>query len=1004
MELLSIVLLSEGNTDLLARTLESLRGLSDSSVEIIVTGQLEQTGVLELLVSEETLRGKLRYLALPAGEKPGVCLNAAARLAKGRYLTFLREGAALSPMVCGAAAETLDRAKGAVWCYSGAQVGGTEEMLPPINWPDYKKEGKLFSDLISERSVAFSSVVMTKEQIQELGGFDEDLPALAEEEFLLRLAQNYPAVYLRMKALEVEERAIGPEEAVDRVIARCFLVSEFLPELYRLGLTERVVRALLEEIDEAGAWETAEAYLAILREDAECWSAIQAYFEERYPQREIQECETENVSGVRNCVGCGACSGVCPENVITMEYDEEGFLYPKVDENRCTRCSFCLYVCPAQQEVEAVPAPTDCYALQAEDRVRMGASSGGVFPVLARHVLSRGGYVAGAVFDKKFRVHHVVSDREKEIQAMQTSKYVQSDTSKVYPQIRSLLEEGKTVLFTGCACQVAGLRAFLQKPYENLYTMDVVCHGVPSVKVYEAYIRESERRAGRLTEVNFRKKSVFGWQTNLYLRFASGREYRPEKMDLYLSCFLSDWILRESCYQCEFKGMKYSDLTAADFWGIQNLEREFEDGKGTSYLSINTEKGEELFRAIRGEMKKSVHMGKEKTRKARLYNPSAASSVERPAFRDNFFKAWKEDPSSLEDGVGRAIRSLKSLRFDAALILHWSSNFGNALTNFGLYTFLAGKRKVLAVDNCGSLQPQGSFRDFAKRHYECSSDHYPMHSIKAIEESCAVLVVGSDQVWNVMFNRSFRSGKYYQLDFAGDRVRKVAYGASFGMKGAEPPAEGYTELYRRFDRIGVREKFGVEVCRETYGAEADWVLDPVFLPEREAYDAVAAESERDLAEPFILAYILNPTAEKRQACLEVQRRLGGVKVISICEPVEQTIDLSRHVLDFAYVQQKVTVEDFLYFYQNCVYVITDSFHGTCFSLIYEKNFMSFVNRQPDRFTVFEQFGDASSHIGKGYSEVFLETCMTPLDYDRIGEDLRRERERSRRWLEEAMNP
>ncbi|HIW83897.1 MAG TPA: glycosyltransferase, partial [Candidatus Dorea gallistercoris] len=159
MELLSIVLLSEGNTDLLARTLESLRGLSDSSVEIIVTGQLEQTGVLELLVSEETLRGKLRYLALPAGEKPGVCLNAAARLAKGRYLTFLREGAALSPMVCGAAAETLDRAKGAVWCYSGAQVGGTEEMLPPINWPDYKKEGKLFSDLISERSVAFSSVV-----------------------------------------------------------------------------------------------------------------------------------------------------------------------------------------------------------------------------------------------------------------------------------------------------------------------------------------------------------------------------------------------------------------------------------------------------------------------------------------------------------------------------------------------------------------------------------------------------------------------------------------------------------------------------------------------------------------------------------------------------------------------------------------------------------------------------------------------------------------------------
>ena len=403
-------------------------------------------------------------------------------------------------------------------------------------------------------------------------------------------------------------------------------------------------------------------------------------------------------------------------------------------------------------------------------------------------------------------------------------------------------------------------------------------------------------------------------------------------------------------------------------------------------------------------MEKALHIGKEKTRQSRLYNPSAVSSVERPYFRDVFFDQWKRDPGSLKDVVARSIQSLKSLRFDVGLILHWSPNFGNALTNFALYTFLSKKWKVIAVDDCGTLRPQGTFRNFAKNHYICSSDYYPAGLIKSVEESCDSLVVGSDQVWNVFFNRSFQSGKYYQLDFAGDQVRKVAYGASFGTKGAEPPAEGYAELYRRFDSIGVREKFGVDVCRDTYGAEAQWVLDPVFLPEREDYNALAKESAKQWEEPFILAYILNPTAEKRKACLEVQARLGGnLKVISICEPAETTIDQCRHVLDFAYIQQNVTVEDFVYFFRNCAYVITDSFHGTCFSLIYEKNFMAFVNRQPDRFTVFEQFGNASEHIGNRYTEEFLAACLKPLDYAGISEDLGREKKRCVRWLEEALS-
>lgn len=191
--------------------------------------------------------------------------------------------------------------------------------------------------------------------------------------------------------------------------------------------------------------------------------------------------------------------------------------------------------------------------------------------------------------------------------------------------------------------------------------------------------------------------------------------------------------------------------------------------------------------------------------------------------------------------------------------------------------------------------------------------------------------------------------------------------------------------------------------RDLYGVQAEHVLDPVFLLDAPDYEKLAAESRLEINEPFILAYILNPNEDKRRACLRVQEQLGGdIRIISICEPAPASIDICRHGLDFAWVQSRPTIEDFLYLYKNCRYVITDSFHGTCFSLIFEKKFMSFVNRQPDRFSVFELFGDADAHIGKALTEPFFKACMQSPDFDRIRADIRREQEHSRTWLENAL--
>lgn len=994
---LSIVLRAGSTAQAIQQTLDSLAELEGLDYEIVVVEPRHDGDSLGRLLQQDQGASAVSYLALPPETRPGVCLNAAIRLAKGDYFVFLQAGTTVSPLWLTGAVKALRQVPNS-WCYTAAKVRDTQDTLPPRAWPVFKKKGRVFGDILAG-GISPQSAVLSRAMLQQVGGFDEDLPALVEEELLLRLAQTSLARYNDSPLVEVEQpQRLTPEA----LVARCYWMSSFLAQLERAGLKKSAFTALLEDIDQAEAWGAVNGYLSILEEDPEYRDCIQDYLDRKFPPRQISPAETVDVSGVRDCVGCGSCQGRCPVDAISMVMDKEGFYYPSVDNSRCVQCGLCLTVCPTQrEELPAVPVPDDCCAVQAADDVRMQASSGGVFPLLARQILEEGGYVAGAVFDKDYAVRHVVSDRLEDIQAMQTSKYVQSSTWEVYPQIGALLEQGKTVLFTGTPCQVAALHAFLGKEYEGLYTMDVACHGVPSPGVFAAYLKEFKRRWGRLAEVSFRKKEAFGWSSNLYIRSAAGTAYVPKQMDLYMFSFLANWILRESCYHCQFKGMKYSDLTAADFWGIQHLDKEFEDGKGSSYLTINTEKGKRMFEKISGKLGKTAWFGKEIRPLLSVVNPCIFHSTERPAFRDVFFEQWAKGHAELQGAMNRAF---KSLHFDVALILHWSRNFGNAMTNYALYTYLSKKRSVLAVDNCSSLRPSGVFRKFAKEHYQCSSDYFPGDAIKMIEDSCDALVVGSDQVWNRYFNEGMKSGTYYQLSFAGDKIRKVAYGASFGTKGAEPEEEKCGALFRRFHKIGVRERFGVDSCRELYGVEAEHVLDPVFLPEVSEYEKLAEQSKLHETQPFILAYILNPTEEKRAACLQLQRQLGqDCKIISICEPTSDTIDLSRHMMDFAYVQSEPTIEDFLYLCRNCRYVVTDSFHGTCFALIFQKNFMSFVNRQPDRFTVFQQFGDASTHIGQKPSAEFLERCLQPLDQERINEDLARERERSRQWLEDALS-
>ena len=303
-----------------------------------------------------------------------------------------------------------------------------------------------------------------------------------------------------------------------------------------------------------------------------------------------------------DCCGCGACAQSCPKNYISMEPDSEGFLYPKVDETQCVNCGLCEKVCPILLKQKPDSIKVAAYAAYTSNsELREKSSSGGIFSLLAQEILNRGGTVAGAAFDADFSVRHILVETDAELDRLRGSKYVQSRMEDTYVQIRDLLKQGRPVLFTGVACQIAGLKAFLGREYENLYTVDVLCHGVPSPKVWAHYRREQAQIHGTtLEEVSFRDKRK-GWRHySMALNFAEGVEYcRPGAEDTYLRVFLRDLCLRPSCHSCRFKDFpRLSDLTIGDAWGIERHMPDLDDDHGTSVVLVNSEKGMGLWNAV----------------------------------------------------------------------------------------------------------------------------------------------------------------------------------------------------------------------------------------------------------------------------------------------------------------------------------------------------------------------------------------------------------------------
>jgi coenzyme F420-reducing hydrogenase beta subunit len=347
------------------------------------------------------------------------------------------------------------------------------------------------------------------------------------------------------------------------------------------------------------------------------------------------------------CCGCSACFNICPTDAITMEPDEEGFLYPLINQEECIDCRKCVNCCPILNEnnfkEERVP---DLYVSKHKSKeVLLSSTSGGMFAALSDAILRQGGVVYGVDFDDEFKVLHKRAENLEQRDRMKFSKYVQSNLTDIFTQIKEDLIDGKSVLFTGTPCQTAGLRGYFKNSRlaEKLYVCDLICHSIPSPLIWEEFKKYLEKEnGGKLTNIQFRSKIIDWTRENSNKTFMFKTTAKDEYIfdERYYKLFFGlKTIVRPSCSECRFTDVhRASDITIADYWGIEKYAPEWMDLKGVSLMLINNEKGDKLLDMIGQD----IYFEKRPLQEALNEQQRLSRPVERPANRDEFWKIYKE--------------------------------------------------------------------------------------------------------------------------------------------------------------------------------------------------------------------------------------------------------------------------------------------------------------------------------------------------------------------------
>ena len=697
-----------------------------------------------------------------------------------------------------------------------------------------------------------------------------------------------------------------------------------------------------------------------------------------------------NILERKECTGCSVCAQVCPHNCIEMIETKEGFHYPVVDEKLCTDCGLCVKKCHALNDNFKTDFNQEFYDVRANDEIRMKSSSGGMFTLIADYVLEKGGFVCGASWTEDWLgVEHIIIDDKKDLDKLRYSKYMESSLGNIFSEIKKLLNENKLVLFTGAPCQVSALYFYLGKDYENLITVDLLCNSVVPQKVWRKYLRETfnDNDIKDIEYIAFRDKNKFSWGRGLYIKFNNGKEYIKTKYECIYNILFSEHIsAKYECLKCKYRKFeRVGDITIGDYWGVENS-----DNKGVSLVSVNSIKGEEVFEKL---INRILNI-------KRVYNVSNGGlSGNIPIFanRKYFFDNLdKEDFETLYNNSNNPKHNV------AIANMCFQDNYGGALTYYALYKIIEdfGYNPLLIYDNnIGYVGNNNSVYDnangnrFALKYMNIANEYFSKEELEKINEKCDTFIVGSDQVWRFGgLNRLF----YFLFNFVDGFKKKISYSPSFGVpyfEGELKDKKLFKYYLKQFDSVSVREDDGVRICREFFDVEATHVLDPVFLLESNDYDYLIKKSNLNIDYKYIAVYSRRGN-EKLNEYLKFASKKLGLPILKTGK-----VDIFGEEYDKSF-----SIEDWLYMIKNCDFFISDSFHGTCFAMIFNKPFILVINNGAiSKYKSLIRMFNLQSRTVDNFEDITNnEHLYFEMDWTEINKKLEIEKEKSLKWLKNAL--
>ena len=702
------------------------------------------------------------------------------------------------------------------------------------------------------------------------------------------------------------------------------------------------------------------------------------------------------------CTGCEACRNVCPSHAIGISEDEYGFLRPKLDVNACTGCGICIKSCPILNPDLSNDAPNTFHILRKFDRRSKSDGTDNAIMLFAEEIIGQGGVVFGTAWDEGFSANVMEVTDVDGLDALMHPKHIKSKVSDSFKKVKGHLDQGRTVLYVGPPCQIAGLKKFIGSPLPNgLHTIDILCSHLSSERAFQRYLADNHP-IGSIRQITFKGIPPKN-RPGIAIEFDNDREHvKAVDEDGFLDAHLKTPFLTSglACQICPFKGFpRQGDISIGDFKGLRTDKGRELSGRSGLVL-VNNLKGSMLLSKIRSGGCNVVEHGIESLKGPSLglcSNPSDFPRTMGPQ------RAMSSMPFK------KALVYARGKHYDVGITGMFNRNYGNNMTYYALYQALRDEGLTTLVIDC----PEDSLyrRQFKEQtfpmfihvpyeDFEISRRYPNKRSMMALNDMCDTFVLGSDQTARPSV--IMHHGNYGYLGWVRSDKRKVAYAASFSdniLEGSEYQRAEMSFYFGRFDSFSVREESGTIIAKDILDIDSRQVLDPVFLCDTKHYLRMGTYGMGRIPKvPYIGAY-LRFAAEWKMDLLESMADKLHLDIINAVPDGHMPSD------DPMFDRMRdAKVEEWLANVINCDFFITDSFHGVCFALILNKQFIAlFKEREDDRVNSLLNMVGLGDRVVTDVNDAVLERyVVNPIDFEYANRILKRDIRKSRNWLRSAL--